>query len=222
MVKKNKSKAAPFLARSREDEFKRRAVVEEADGNWKRLEPKKPESSMGAIEEAFISYSPMSDIVQEEQDEQNFGKPAGNNIESNRSGSNPSIEEATEGKSKATNAARIAETSGPSTRSSGVSTSSTERNPISGFSTSATEKKAPRTKAPTLTQEDFETLEDLRQIPFGRLTGRQQEELHGVFYRKHSERNTRYMNTWETAIHVFFESLSSERELTQAITEPPL
>ena len=69
MVKKNKSKAAPFLARSREDEFKRRTVVEEADANWKRLEPKKPESSMGAIEEAFISYSPMSDIVQEEQDD---------------------------------------------------------------------------------------------------------------------------------------------------------
>ena len=235
MVKKNRIKAAPFLARSREDDIKRRAVVEEVDANWKCLESKKPESSMGAIEEAFISYSPMSDIVQEEQDDTSVdeilpfeemmsdsgrfsedgtiansvghvGKPAGNNIESNRSGSNPSTEEATEVKSKTTNAARISETSGPSTRSSGVSSSSTERNPISGLSTSATEMKATRTKTPAFTQEDFEILEDLRQIPFGRLTGRQQEELHGVFYRKHSERNTRYMNTWETAIHVYFES----------------
>ena len=135
MVKKNRSKAAPFLARSLEDDVKRRAVVEEADAKWKRLESKKPDSSLGAIVEAFISYSPMSDIVQEEQDDTSVdeilpfeetmsdsgrisedgtiansvgdvGKPAGINIESNRSGVNPSAEEATDVKSKATTAAR--------------------------------------------------------------------------------------------------------------------
>ena len=137
MVKKNKSKAAPLLARSREDEIKRRATVEEADANWTRQESKKstprtePESSMGAIEEAFISYSPMSEIAHEEPDDTSVdeilpfeetmsdfedgtiansvgdvGKPAGNNIESNRSETLPSIEDATEGESKATNAAR--------------------------------------------------------------------------------------------------------------------
>ena len=69
MIKKNKSKASPFLARSREDDIKRRATVEEADANWTRQESKKatprtePEASMGAIEEAFISYSPMSEII---------------------------------------------------------------------------------------------------------------------------------------------------------------
>ena len=126
MVKKNRAKAAPFLARSQEDDIKRRAVVEEADAKWRRLESKKPDHALGAIEEAFISYSPMSDIVQEEQDDTSVdeilpfeetmsdsgkisedgtiansvgdvGKPAGNNIESNLAGINPSTEEATEG-----------------------------------------------------------------------------------------------------------------------------
>ena len=69
MVKKIRTKAAPFLARSQEDDAKRRATVEEADERWKLMESKKPDPPLGAIEEAFISYSPMSDIVQEEQDD---------------------------------------------------------------------------------------------------------------------------------------------------------
>ena len=168
MVKKNSAKAAPFLARSREDDIKRLAVVEEADAKWRRLESKKPDHALGAIEEAFISYSPMSDIVQEEQDDTSVdeilpfeetmsdsggisedgtiansvgdvGKPAGKNIESDLAGINPSTEEETEGKSKAILAARSSETSGPSTRSSGVSSSSSDRNPIS-VTTKAVEK----------------------------------------------------------------------------------
>ena len=63
MVKKIRGKAAPFLARSQEDDAKRRATVEEADERWKLMESKKPDPPFGAIEEAFISYSPMSEII---------------------------------------------------------------------------------------------------------------------------------------------------------------
>ena len=114
------------------------------------------ESRPGAIEEEFISYSPMSDIAQEEADNMSVdeilpfedtmsesgrnsedgisagisvgdvGKPAGNNIENNRSdttstasgtGGNPiniSVEEG-KGKPKATNAMRTLPTAGTST-----------------------------------------------------------------------------------------------------------
>ena len=54
MVKKNRAKAAPFLARSQEDDIKRRAVVEEADAKWRRLESKKPDPSLGADRKSVV------------------------------------------------------------------------------------------------------------------------------------------------------------------------
>ena len=76
MVKKNrKEKAAPFLARSREDDIKRRTRVEEADASWARQEAtrnpsqkKEPEPFVDAFETAFVSHSPMSDIEKEASD----------------------------------------------------------------------------------------------------------------------------------------------------------
>ena len=165
MVKKNrKEKAAPPTNRTGDEESKRRTTVEEADARWERQEaarklPEKKalESRPGAIEEEFISYSPMSDdIAQEAADDMSVyeilpfeetmsesgkniedgisagisvgdvGKPAGNNIENNRSdfvftttgtGGNPiniSVEEG-KGKPKATNAMRTLPTAGAST-----------------------------------------------------------------------------------------------------------
>ena len=78
------------------------------------------------------------------------GKPAGNNIESNRSGIQ-TTSQVVELKTKASHASR---TSGASTK----------------------------TTVEIFPQEDFGLLEELRQIPLERLTGRQLEELHGVFY----------------------------------------
>ena len=69
MVKRNKQKAAPFIARSREEDNKRLATVQEADENWIRQEAaRKPltkedsEPLVDAIEAQYVSYSPMSDI----------------------------------------------------------------------------------------------------------------------------------------------------------------
>ena len=253
MVKKcNKSKAAPFLARSREDEIKRRITVEEADANWARQESKKdtpraePEVALGAIEEAFISYSPMSEIANEEPDDTSadeilpfeetmsdsgrnsedgtsagnsvgdVGKPAGNDIESNRSGMQTTTEEIIEGRGKTTSSSRtstlLTTTMEKTSRPSG---SSMERNP--SLPGPSTERKTSKAKVAAFSQEDFDTLEELRAIPFGRLTGRQQEDLHGTFYRKHSERNTKYMNCWETQIHMYFETLADGKDITQSV-----
>ena len=75
MVKRIK-KAAPFVNRTREEEAKRLAEVAEADARWERKQAVKPSSekklptpSPGALEESFISYSPMSDIVQDDTDD---------------------------------------------------------------------------------------------------------------------------------------------------------
>ena len=194
------------------------------------------ESRPGAIEEEFISYSPMSDIAPEAADDMSIyeilpfektmsesekdsedgisagnsvgdvGKPAGNNIENNRSdttstasgtGGNPiniSVEEG-KGKPKATNAVRTLPTAGAST----------------------SKAKTPLDSESTFSQDDFERLEKLRNIPLERLTGRQQDELHQVFYKKHAERDIRYMNTrWERPIHMYFESLTNVEEATQS------
>ena len=69
-------KAAPPTNRTGDEETRRRAPVEEADARWKCLEAawklsekKALELRLGAIEEEFISYSPMSDIVQDEADD---------------------------------------------------------------------------------------------------------------------------------------------------------
>ena len=70
-------------------------------------------------------------------------------------------------------------------------------------------------------QEDFELLEELRQIPLERLTGRQREDLHGVFYKKHATQNMKYMIGWEIRIHTHFESLRGEEtraELNREVT----
>ena len=65
-------------------------------------------------------------------------------------------------------------------------------------------------------------MEKLRNIPLERLTGRQQDELHQIFYKKHAERDIRYMNTrWERPIHMFFESLTNVEEATQSSLDVP-
>ena len=86
MVKKSRNKAAPPTNRTGDEESKRRTTVEEADAKWERQEAARKlserqeaarklsekkvlESRMGAIEEEFISYSPMSDIAPEEADD---------------------------------------------------------------------------------------------------------------------------------------------------------
>ena len=74
MVKKNRRvNAAPPTNRAGDEEAQRRAAVEEADAKWERQkaasllsEKKALESRVGAIEEEYISYSPMSDIVQDD------------------------------------------------------------------------------------------------------------------------------------------------------------
>ena len=81
----------------------------------------------------------------------------------------------------------------------------------SGASTKTTVKIFP--------QEDFELLEELRQIPLEQLTGRQLEELYGIFYRKHAEKNMRYMIAWELRILAHFESLRKEEDTTESSRE---
>ena len=149
--KLRKEKAAPFVARSREDDIKRTATAEAADENWKRqesLRKKEPEPATGALEEAFISYSPMSDIGKEASDNESVGeilpfeeaegsaessedgisarisdgdvgKPAGNDIESNRSGLKSTDEMVVDDTTKSTTTARI---TGLSTSSLGTAT----------------------------------------------------------------------------------------------------
>ena len=77
MVKRNKKEiAAPYVNRTRDEDAARLAVVAEADAKWERRLAAKPHSekkiptpSPGAIEESFVSYSPMSDIVQDDTDD---------------------------------------------------------------------------------------------------------------------------------------------------------
>ena len=71
MVKRNKKeKPAPFVNRTRDEDNKRLATVEEADAKWERQlaarnppEKKKAEPRKGAIEEEFIRHSPLSEIA---------------------------------------------------------------------------------------------------------------------------------------------------------------
>ena len=237
MVRKNRQKPAPPTNRTGDEEAKRRATVEESDAKWIRQEAARKIADSKAleshaIEEAFISYSPMSDILNDEAEDASVdairpyeetmsdagrnsedgisagnstgdvGKPARNNIENNRSDTH-SMSEDTFGnpinasiadgkrKAKADNATRISTQLGASmAKSSGVVES-------------------------TFSQDDFDTLERLRNIPLERLTGSQQEELHNVFYKKHAERNIRYMNRkWERPLHAYFESLIEVEEDT--------
>lgn len=123
------------------------------------------------------------------------GKPAGNNIESNRSRIQAPSEVVAEGRIKANNASR---TSGPSE--------------------SSMNKKESKAKAVSYTQEDCDALEKHRHIPLLRVTGRQQEELHDVFYRKYAERKTKYMNRWELLIHAHF---PEEGKIANPSMEPP-
>ena len=237
MVKRNRQKPAPPTHRTAEEAAKRRTTVEEADAKWIRQEAARKLADAKAleshaIEEAFISYSPMSDIVNDEAEEASVdailpyeetmsdagrnsedgisagnsigdvGKPARNNIENNRSDThsmsedtfgNPINTSIADGKrrTKADNATRSSAPLGTSTaKASGVVES-------------------------TFSQDDFATLERLRNIPLERLTGSQQEELHNVFYKKHAERNIRYMNRkWERPLHAYFESLIEVEEDT--------
>ena len=133
----------------------------------------------------------------------NVGKPAGNNVGNNRSdissanadigGDLPNTSVGVgKGKLKASNASRI-----------------------SGVSESSIERKAMKMPTASFSQEDAELLEELTQIPLERLTGRQQEALHGVFYRKHAEKNKRYMLKAELVIHTYFESLPEEEDLLE-------
>ena len=120
MVKRNRQKPAPPTHRTAEEAAKRQTTVEEADAKWIRQEAARKLADAKAleshaIEEAFISYSPMSDIVNDEAEEASVdailpyeetmsdagrnsedgisagnsigdvGKPARNNIENNRS-----------------------------------------------------------------------------------------------------------------------------------------
>ena len=75
MVKKYR-KPAPPTNRTVDKESTRKTTVEEADARWERQEAARKlseneavESRPGAIEEEFISYSPMSDIAPEGADD---------------------------------------------------------------------------------------------------------------------------------------------------------
>ena len=77
MVKRSrKEKPAPPVNRTRDEDNKRLATVEEADAKWERQlaardppEKKEPEPRKEAIEEEFISFSPMSEFAQDESDD---------------------------------------------------------------------------------------------------------------------------------------------------------
>ena len=65
-------------------------------------------------------------------------------------------------------------------------------------------------------RQDSQQLALLLDIPTPQLTGRQWEDLHNVFYRKHPDRNTRFMDQREMHVHIKLDAMEeSHRQLPQ-------
>ena len=234
MVKKIKQKAAPFIARSREEETKRLATVQESDANWTRQEAarkilakKESEPPMEALEAQFVSYSPMSDIDEapEKSDDGSvdailpFDETMSESARNSEDGTIAGISVGDVGKLAGSNIESNRSVSRSNEQSTEASNEVSNTSRTIGTSAPPAGRRESKVRATTFSQEDFELLANFNDLlntqQIAQLTGGQLEQLYEVFYRKHPERKRQYMLPSEVTIHAFFELMNMGAEVAQ-------
>lgn len=97
----------------------------------------------------------------------------------------------------------------------GVSNDTTEGNAISAripqnqeiFGSVSSRSLSPQRVESEFSLQEAQHLGRLLEVPILQPTGRQWEDLHGVYYKKHADKLTRYMSAKELVVHLRFEEM---------------